>query len=542
MEYTNLNPWKRLLQLLQLEKSDISSLYFYAIVSGILSLSLPLGIQSVIQFIQSGQITTSWMVLVVLVIFGVVLTGIMQIMQLRITENIQQRIFVHYSFDFAHRFPRIDRNALKGKSASELMNRFFDIISLQKGFSKVLLDFTSSLLQILFSLIVLSLYHPFYIAFSFLLVLLLLIIFRPIMKKGLETSLNESKYKYATAFWLQEIARSNWSFRMNPSENLSLKRLDENATSYLKSRENHFQILWKQFIWMIAIKALIVASLLGLGGYLVISQQINLGQFVAAEVLILLLLGAVEKIIQSLETLYDVCTSLEKLEQVRDMPESFEEYNAEANEPLFPVELMHRNVAEETVKSILRIDQGQQTLLVGSDQRRIHQLLQQLVDPSLDESFFPRWNFQIPKESMLPNGLSKMGWFTKDAQLIAGDLIDNVQFGRATITEQKVIELIDFVGLTYLYENAKEGLNLTISKHLHVLSEEQTERILIARALAGDPQLLILSFIGSCISNDKRELLLTRISTKFPNLTLLACSETPLGTPFKIIEFNTFGI
>ncbi|WP_343748037.1 ABC transporter ATP-binding protein/permease [Fluviicola sp.] len=537
MKTQTINPWKRLNQLLKLEKTDISALYFYAVVSGILSLSLPLGIQSVIHFIQSGQITTSWVLLVMLVIAGVVLTGVMQIMQLRITENIQQRIFVHYSFDFAHRFPRFNRQALSGKIPVELMNRFFDVISLQKGFSKVLLDFTSALLQIVFSLVVLSLYHPFYIAFSILLVLLLVIIFRPILKQGLATSLTESKHKYSTAYWLQEIARADWSFRLIPNEKLSLNRLDEHANAYLESRENHFQILWKQFIWMIAIKALIVASLLGLGGYLVISQQINLGQFVAAEVLILLLLGAVEKIIQSLETLYDVCTSLEKLEQVRDIPVTFEENTAEQQVELFPVELM-KLLPEGSHQSILHVDQGQHTQIIGINQLQINTLLRKLIDPTVSKGYRPRWNYHIPDGNKLTSGFEQIGWFAKGSNLIEGSLTDNIVFGRTGISTEEIISALNCTGLAHLYQDQAAGLDSLISKSDKFLSEEERDRLLIARAIISNPKLLVLSFIGSPMTTLQREELIGKILEQNPGTTIVLATEHALQLNGNIIDFN----
>lgn len=540
MQAAHINTWKRLSNLLKLEKSDISALYFYAVVSGILSLSLPLGIQSVIHFIQSGQITTSWMLLVILVILGVILTGVMQIMQLRITENIQQRIFVHYSFDFAHRFPRFNRQALAGKIPAELMNRFFDVISLQKGFSKVLLDFTSALLQIGFSLFVLSLYHPFYIAFSFLLILLLVIIFRPIIKRGLETSLKESKHKYASAYWLQEIARADWSFRLIPNEKLSLNRLDEHANAYLKSREDHFQILWKQFSWMIAIKALIVTSLLGLGGYLVISQQINLGQFVAAEVLILLLLGAVEKIIQSLETLYDVCTSLEKLEQVRDIPVTFDENVTEKTIELFPIELIQLNTNENA--AIIHLEKGQNTQLIGSNQIKVNTFLRQLIDPTIDKNFAPRWNFHIPDGDQLTSGFDQIGWFAKGTHLIEGSLLENVQFGRKTISDEQVLEVLNLVDLSHLYKYRQEGLDSKISKSDKFLSEEERDRLLIARAIVNKPNLLIISFIGSPITAKERLKLIEDIYQFNPKTTILLASENVLPVNWNKIDFNDLGL
>lgn len=528
------NPFSRLKSLLHSEKSAISTLYFYAILSGLLSLSLPLGIQSAIHFIQSGQITTSWVLLVIFVILGVIFTGILQILQLRITENIQQRLYVHYSFQFAHRFPRFNRLALKDKIPTELMNRFFDVVSLQKGFSKVLLDFPAAILQIIFSLVVLSLYHPLYIAFSIILVILLVLIFRPIMKRGLETSLKESKYKYKTAYWLQEIARADWSFRLIPGENLSLNRLDKHASSYLDSRENHFKVLWNQSLWMIGIKSLIVAALLGLGGYLVINQQINMGQFVAAEVLILLLLGAVEKIIQSLETFYDVCTSLEKLEQVKDIPLTFLENEATLPEELFPIELIH----SKTNKPVLEVKQGRHLQLIGTNQQAINDLLRALIDCTVNENYKPRWNFRMPTGEVLTNGLSQIGWASKGTQLIEGTLLENLQMGREEIDISRVKLVLDIVGLHYLYKNQHLGLETEISRGNKFLSEEERERILVARAIIHYPKLAILSFVGTSISDEKLATLIQSITASHAETTFVIANEKIMIDSIQSIEFK----
>ena len=141
---------KRFFNLLRLDKKDVFQLLFYAIFAGLLSLSLPLGIQAIINFIQAGRISASWIVLIILVVIGVALIGILSLMQLRITENLQQKIFVRASFDFASRFPKIKFDAIYNNYPPELANRFFDTISIQKGTSKLLLDFSAALLQILF--------------------------------------------------------------------------------------------------------------------------------------------------------------------------------------------------------------------------------------------------------------------------------------------------------------------------------------------------------------------------------------------------------
>lgn len=188
-------PLKRFYNLLELDKKDIYQIFFYAIFAGLISLSLPLGIQAIITFIQSGRVSASWIVLIILVVAGVALVGILALMQLRITENLQQKIFVRASFEFAARLPKIKSEELYGTYPPELTNRFFDTLTIQKGTSKLLTDFSAALLQITFGIILLSLYHPYFIVFGLLLFLLLFFIFKFSYKSGIETSLKESKFK-----------------------------------------------------------------------------------------------------------------------------------------------------------------------------------------------------------------------------------------------------------------------------------------------------------------------------------------------------------
>ena len=194
-----MTPLKRFYNLLELDKKDVYQIFFYAIFAGLISLSLPLGIQAIVNFIQSGRISASWIVLIVLVVIGVALVGILSLMQLRITENLQQKIFVRSSFEFAARFPKIKFEAFYNTYPPELANRFFDTISIQKGTSKLLIDFSAALLQIAFGVILLSLYHPYFIVFGIMLFFLLYFIFKFSYHSGLETSLKESKFKYKVA-------------------------------------------------------------------------------------------------------------------------------------------------------------------------------------------------------------------------------------------------------------------------------------------------------------------------------------------------------
>ncbi|MEP3388865.1 MAG: ATP-binding cassette domain-containing protein, partial [Reichenbachiella sp.] len=319
-EKIKLSPLMRLFNMLSLDKREIFIIYAYAIFNGLINLSLPLGVQAIIAFVISAEFSASWGILIFIVVIGVAASGVIQILQLSLTELLQRRIFTRASFEFAYRIPRFRMESVTSFYPPELMNRFFDTLNVQKGLPKILIDFSSSTLQILFGLILLSLYHPFFVFFGFLLVGLMVLIFYLSGPKGLKTSILESKYKYQVAHWLEELARVMGTFKLAGETSLPVEKTNEYVANYLKYRKQHFKVLIFQFSNIVAFKTIITGGLLILGSILVINQEINLGQFVASEIIILLVLSSAEKLILTMETVYDVLTGLEKLGQVSDIP------------------------------------------------------------------------------------------------------------------------------------------------------------------------------------------------------------------------------
>lgn len=189
-----MRPTQRFFKLLSGFKQEISYLYLYAMIAGVVSLSLPLGMQAIIQFIMAGQLSTSLILLVVMVVGGIAISGYLQIMQLWLAEHIQQQIFTRGAFEFSFRIPRIKLNQLQDRYPPEVMNRFFDVPQIQKGTAKVLIDFSIASLQMILGLLLLSIYHPLFIALSFALLFALYFLFKLTGAKGLETSILESKY------------------------------------------------------------------------------------------------------------------------------------------------------------------------------------------------------------------------------------------------------------------------------------------------------------------------------------------------------------
>lgn len=492
-----MNPLKRFLNLLKLDKKDVSQLFFYAMFSGLISLSLPLGIQAIINFIQSGRVSASWIVLIVLVVIGVALVGILSLMQLRISENLQQKIFVRSSFEFAARLPKIKNGQLYNSYPPELATRFFDTLSIQKGTSKLLLDFSAALLQISFGLILLSLYHPFFIIFGLLLFLLLYFVFRFSYSAGLETSMKESKFKYKVANWLHEMARNNYSFKNEINYDFALQKNNLLVTDYLKYRENHFNIIKKQFSQLIIFKIIITSGLLLIGGFLVLSQKMNIGQFVASEIIILLVINSVEKIILGLETFYDVLTSIEKIGEITDL-ELEEEINNENGVCYTSLNLEAENIGfkfpdsnKKIINDIsLKIKQGEKIILNGengSGKSTLIKILCGVLEPKTGSLFINDDTFRKLDTNQFR---SQIACVLHGESTFEGTLRENITFNNPSISYEDINWAIESVQLTSFIKSLPKGLETPLFPESKQLSSSNAQKILLARSIIRKPKML----------------------------------------------------
>lgn len=531
-----ISPLDRFWLLLKPDAAEIKNVYVYAIFNGLVNLSLPLGIQALINLIQGGQISTSWIVLIVVVILGVAITGILQIYQLKITENLQQRIFTRAAFEFAVRLPRIKLESLYKHYAPELMNRFFDVMSVQKGLSKILIDFSTATLQILFGLILLSIYHPFFILLSLFLLFFLVIIFWVTGKKGLETSLVESKHKYKVAHWLEELARTNTTFKLAGKTDLPLDRTDGHVSDYLEARQTHFKVLVQQYGFLVLFKVFIATGLLAIGGILVIEQQMNIGQFVAAEIIILLVLNSVEKLITSAETIYDVLTALEKIGQVTDLELEKDKGvdladfcgNQGLKLELENVTFHYPDEKHPVIKDLtLTLEPGERVVITGpsgSGKSTLLHLLAGLYD--LEEGSIS-YNGQT-KANLDNRALrSVIGDFLSQEKLFQGSILENIAMGRDKATMENVNWAIDQVGLTSFIRALPDGYDTMIQPEGERLSRSVIQKLLMARTIADRPHLLLMKDSLEFLTKSDKERIVNMLMDKANPWTLVAVSQEP---------------
>jgi ABC-type bacteriocin/lantibiotic exporter with double-glycine peptidase domain len=493
------SPLWRFRRLLSLEKEDISQVYIYAFFNGIVNLSLPLGIQAIVNLIQGGQVTTSWYVLVALVIVGIALTGLLQLLQLRIVENISQRIFSNASFEFALRIPKIKYEAFRDYYGPDLANRFFDTLTIQKGLPKILIDFSLGIFQVIVGLIVLSLYHPFFIIFSVLLLIIVYLIIAATGPKGLSTSLQESTSKYKIAFWIEEVARTKLSFKLASNNKLSLIKTDENVNDYLQAREKHFGVIISQSVYLIIFKVLVAAGLLITGSILVFNEQMNIGQFVAAEIIIILIIASVEKIIKTIESIYDVLTALEKIGFVFDKPmDEYDGVTLRDSDDSFSIgvenlSFRYDSAAATSLQDLsFEIPVDTSAFICGppsSGKSTLMKIISGILDPTdgiIKYNGFPlrSLDFDRLKEDI--------GFCIGHSDIFQGTILDNISLRRDNATPENINRALSITGLSPYLSTIPLGFNTVIDPEGNKVPTNIQKRILLARAIATNPRLLIL--------------------------------------------------
>ena len=532
-------PFQRFLRLLSKDRKDIGLIYLYAVVNGIVALSLPLGIQAIVGLILAGRVSTSWVILTVIVTLGVAFSGVLQVLQLSITEVLQQRIFTRASFEFAYRIPRVKSEAIRGVYLPELVNRFFDTLNVQKGLSKILLDLSTSTLQIVLGLALLAVYHPFFIFFGLALLLTLAALIRWSLRPGLQSSLKESTYKYRVAHWLKELARGFSTFKLAGVTNLPMTKTDSLVASYLTHRKQHFRILVLQYAGVVVFKTLITLGLLALGGLLVMQNEITIGQFVASEIIIILVMTSAEKLILTMEPLYDVLTAVEKMGQVTDLPLD-PKRNGPSEEALTGnpdgLDIDLRDVSLPTGTFVkrpvlshlnLQIPAGARVALVGAEgsgKTALLELLGGFVEPASGS----RLIHGVPVKNIDPQLLRRHIGDALDREILfEGSLRENLTVGREDISLANLQQALEAVGMDEFVQAAPLGLETPVNSDGVGLNHRVLRRFYLARAIAGSPRMVLIDDFLESFDGTSRGHLIESLTGEHARWTLVAACDDP---------------
>ena len=534
---SNIHPLKRFFQLLRLDRKDISYIYVNSIFAGLIGLILPLGVQAIIGLISGGDFSASLWLLIGVVTIGTALTGIIKIMQITIMETIQRRVFVRSSFDFSYRLPRLKLDSLARFYPPELVNRFFDTLNLQKGLPKILIDFSEAILNITFGVILMAFYHSFFAFFGVLLGFLLFLVYRFTGPRGLSTSLSESKYKYEVVYWLEEMARSLSTFKMAGYTPYPLRRTDGLVSKYLDNRAEHFKVLKFQYAVIVGFKVLITFALLALGSYLVINNEMTIGQFVAAEIVVILVIGNVEKLILTMESIYDVLTALDKLGFLTDLPiEKSDGLRFDQIDRGKPMHLQVENLNfkfedsdRPTLNGVsLEIKPGERVCIAGSQSSGKSTLLQLIAGIYADFEGSIAYNGFPLKSLDLCSLRGNIGDYIHESNIFTGSILENITVGNPDTPLEAIVDLAEALGIATYIRNLPNGYNTLLLPEGRNIPHTIRTKLILLRAVVTQPKLLLAEDFFKSLESKDRDFIANFIARRDAPWTLVAVSSDPV--------------
>lgn len=542
-------PLAKIRTLVHLERGDITVVVIYAIFIAILSLATPIAVEAMVTTVIFGVVLWPIIWLAIILLACLALAGTIRLVEMWVIEVLQRRLFVRTVTAFAQRLPATTMDTYESQSGPTLVNRFFDVVTVQKSVSALLLDGVGLLLSIIVGMIVLAVYHPLLLAFDFGLIVALLIVLWA-GRGGVGTGIAESHAKYDVAGWLEEIARIPQTFKTGYGPMLAFQRADELTQHWVENRRAHYRVVFRQYFLAVIVQIVANVLLLGLGGWLVIQRQLTIGQLVAAELIISFVVGSLLKLNKYLDNWYDLCSAIEKVSIVNELPQE------RANGMPLPVQPQGMRIAVNDVQFQLRrtllhgqswaVEPNEKVGLTGKGGSGKSVLLDVLAgfrEPTAGNIVLDGFDLR----ELELNSLRQQVQIVRDVQLFAGTILDNLCLGRPNPDPHEIREALQAVNLLPLIQSLPDGLETLLTPTGRPLSSSESLRLCLARAILSQPRLLILDGVLDVLDmSESPELLDTLFAPMAPFTLLVASSDAEvlrrcqrvvgLGTPSDLLN------
>ena len=487
-------PLRRFLRLLKLESSDIWSVVLFALVSGVLGLATPLAVESLVNVVSWGTYLQPLVILAIILLASLGLSGILKVLQTVVVEIIQRRQFVRIVGDLAHRFPRANRDYLKKYYPRELANRVFDIMTIQKATAVLLLDGVSIVLTTALGMILLAFYHPILLGFNIALLITMISVTRVLGRGGISTSIDESIAKYKIVHWLQDVISYPEAFKINGGEVLAIEKANSLAAEYLEAREEQFRVVIRQVAFAIGTQVVASTALLGLGGWLVIERQLTLGQLVASELVVTVVVGAFAKAGKSLEKFYDLMAGIDKVGHLLDIPVDPRRGRLSVDEKPCALEWSDLKLASGANQRAVPAGQlapGESLAVTGTSV-----VTKAMFAEAVAGLVTPRSGVVTVAEMDAPQaavaGKGRLVAVARHIEVFEATISENIQLGRAGIGQDRIREVLKAVGLWNLVHELPDGVATVLKTGGYPLSHDQLARLMLARAIVARPKMVVI--------------------------------------------------
>lgn len=530
-----MSPWRRLAAWMALERRDLWALVAYAIAVGGLSLVTPVAVQALIHTVTFATLLQPLLVLAALLTMGLLFAAVLVALQTWIVELISRRVFLRVVGDFSTRLPRIRHDALPGQHAPELVNRFFDVVTIEKTVSALLTDGLAASLQIAAGMMLLAVYHPLLLAFDLALCLALVIVTLGLGRGATKSAIVESKYKYRNADWLETLARHELLFKGRTGQRWAEGQAEELASSWLEARKRHFAVVMRQIGALLVLEVVVSAGLLTLGGALVIERQLSLGQLVAAEIVVAATIVSLGKIGKLFGKIYDLLAAVDKIGTVLDLPLEREGGEALPDDGK-GLSVRVANLRTQTPAGTLRpavsfeLRPGERVALVagpGGGRRILLEALLGLREATTGSAEIGGLDVRdldlalLRDEAVLLHGGS-----LHHAGILAATVFDNIACGRP-LSRADARRALEQVGLREALTRLPEGLDTRLDVDGDPLTRDELALLPLARLLSRAPRLVCIDRALDAMSPAARKRALDVVFDAERPWTVLCATDDP---------------
>ena len=525
--HTN-SPWSRLIGFWQPESHDIYLIVLFSLIAGILSLATPLAVESLVNTLIYGNLLQPVVILSAILFGFLSFTAVLNFLQIYMVEIMQRRMYARLSADFATRLTRTKWEAIPGTNGQELLNRFFDVMTLQKVTAQLLLDGISIIMTTIIGMGVLAFYHPWLIGFDAVLLGLIAILIFVLGNGAISSSIKESKLKYKMAAWLEDLAACPTTFRQDGANEMAVNKTDELIYQYLSARKKHFRILSRQIVAALCIQVVASTVLLGLGGWLVIQGQLLLGQLVAAELIVTIIVSSFAKLGKHMESFYDLTAAVDKLGQVIDLP--LENTNGilrlDSDKPatiiLKNLVTEHLNLSKDAATSELVFGSGEHQLLApGEASSELIDICYGLKEPKHGELTI---NSVSPRD-MRADHLRRYVALVRSIEVFHSSVEENIHLQRKDVTHQMVVNSIEELNFDDFLQKYTAGILTDLQSDGKPFNTFELVRLMIARAIVAKPRLLLIDGLLDILPEAEFRFLVQQLTQPEQPWTLLLVSS-----------------
>ncbi len=536
----------RLGSFLDQERSIILPILTYAIAVGLFSLIIPLTVQELVNTF-AFSVSPIMVVTLVGIMAGILfLVGIFKILQFYATDILERRVFVRMALKLAQLLPRF-----KGKTfRSDFVHRFFETVFLQRAISGLFVDLINVLVSGFIGMILLALYHPFFIFFDVALIVSVIVI-AFLGKGGLRRTISMSEAKYETFHWFQEVADNHLQFKATSSFDLILQKADILAADYVKARKSRIRVLLRQYIGSISLQVFLHTGLLGTAGWLLSQDELTLGQLVAAEVVITSLLLNLDSVVKRSYVVFYFFTALEELGHLFSLPQDKASNGSNLSIPQSSPAGLHLKCSRlnwakdlETVSEEIDLEAlpGEKWGVICATEGARHHLSLAFAGLEQPPVGAVRYNeVDLKNLSLDQIGAQRSVVFTRDLELFKGSIAENIKMGRPGIKSEDLMWALTFSQMDKELESLPNGLETIVEEGGKGFAPSQRLRILLARAIVTRPSLLILDGAMHEAPDQIREPILRRLSSTDCPWTLVIVTTDPNITNYVEKSLSLIG-